>query len=532
MPLSKLRYRIERSRIAKAKAHLPRGSSRLRRDGGGVNHSLDLPPNLANTIHGKAAAMDIGGEEPENDGHDGAKGHGNDDSSSDEEDGSSGDDDDGMSDDEENPFAEGLPSGSRTMESSSTNTADNPFLPKTSTTASNVSTSMPTSTAPAGSVGTGPTAPVNAPVVSGTSSSSTDIAAATGTSAASTSNNQPTVDTSVHHPANHTALIVVASIVGVFAIATGVYLLCRYCKPVRDRIAALRARRVQRLHDHEKGPSPGMSQVSTGMTARPRQQALASTPNLFSEKSENPFSDQVHLANSDVSRNGPTLRQVSIASIKRPPTWSSSDTDTTYPADTILKEYGAAPSTPATPLPAVPKLHPTGLANNPPTPVRGRRAPPPPPVLQQPIPRPFASDLIAGLNIRESVSSPTPSDFSVPGPPDSVVSVPRPYSQYQPRIRKSITPSESASNGPFSPLPMPALPAAFDSRWSRNSSSINGRATQLTQDTASRRASGGDRTANALPPPLPLAVKRSSAGSVASSIRSSGDDASVKDMTR
>ncbi|KAJ9626816.1 hypothetical protein H2204_009832 [Knufia peltigerae] len=522
MPPSKIRYRIDRSRISKAKPHLSRSSSRLRRDDGEPKPATGLPPNLPNTILGKAANNGTAGEESESEYDD--------DSSSSDDDSSSEDDGaNSSSDDEDKPIGASLSPGDYTNDSSSTKTADNPFLPK-STTASGI----PATTTTAGSVAGGSTNPVTAPGESATSIP--NIAAATHTSAASTSNSQPTVNTSAHHPANHTAVIAVASIIGVVAVATAVYLLCRYCKPVRDKVAALRARRSQRLGDNESPPSPDMSQVSTDVIGRPRLQALASTPNLFSGgKLKNPFSDQVPLADSEVSSNGPTLRQVSVPNNQRPPTWASSDSDTTYPADTILNEYGPAASSPLTPLPAVPALHPTGLANNPPTPVAGRRAAPPRP----PFPRqraaiqPLVPDPVGGLNIRESVSSPTPTDFPVPGPADSVVSLARPYSQYQPRIRKSITPSESASNGPFSPLPLPALPAAFNSRWSRNSSSVNnGRSTQLSKGTAIRRASDGDPVATPRPPPLPLAVKRSSAGSVASSVRSSGSGASVKDMTR
>jgi hypothetical protein len=84
---------------------------------------------------------------------------------------------------------------------------------------------------------------------------------------------------------------------------------------------------------------------------------------------------------------------------------------------------------------------------------------------------------------------------------------------------------------PFPAGLMRAMPTGVgvDSRWSRNSSSINGRMTEMARNSPPRRGSGDG--AAPLPPRLPLAVKRSSAGSVASSVRSSGRRASVTDMT-
>ncbi|EXJ91240.1 hypothetical protein A1O1_04350 [Capronia coronata CBS 617.96] len=104
-----------------------------------------------------------------------------------------------------------------------------------------------------------------------------------------------------------------------------------------------------------------------------------------------------------------------------------------------------------------------------------------------PIPKPMPLPLHVPLH--------SPNSYSDIDPTSAIES---PRSQYQPRMRKSITPSESVSNAPWSPLPLPlpfpfpidlmppalrapAPAAAFiNSRWSQNSSSINGRTTTLT----------------------------------------------------
>ncbi|KIW57084.1 hypothetical protein PV05_05685 [Exophiala xenobiotica] len=517
MPPNNLRYRIDRTWVERTNPYSLRRSDLLRRDHAAQSLPSGLPAGLLYTVLGKATETDGTGSDGDDESDDG-----ND----------SGDD---SMDEDENPFASGsLPGGGRGQFPPTTVMADNPFLPELSMTSSGMATSATSMesmvTAPAASsIYASSTSATSAMETTALNSPSLAAATATGTSAASTTTNQPAAKVHTHSSVNLTAAIAVVSVLGVICVAATAYLLFRYCTPLRVRLAAFRNRRGQRLSGEEDGDGAGPTMMQVGNPtlagARPRQLALASTPNLLSEKLQNPFTDQVPLALSDVSSNGPTLRQDSIPSTKRPPTWASSDTETTYPANTILEEYVSPRQSDGT------LVHPSGLANNPPTPVAGKR----PKLRRTPgnVLTPLMPAPVAGLNIRESVSTPSPADFPAPTPPESVID--SPMSQY--RSHRSITPSESASNAPFSPLPFPAglmrampVGVGVDSRWSRNSSSLNGRTTEMARNSPPRRGSGDG--AVPLPPRLPLAVKRSSAGSVASSVRSSGSRASVTDMTR
>nr|KAK5434783.1 hypothetical protein LTR18_010278 [Exophiala xenobiotica] len=515
MPPNNLRYRIDRTWVERSNPYSLGRSNLLRRDDAAHSLPSGLPAGPLYTILGKATETD--GTELDSD--------------DESEDGG-----DSM-DEDDNPFASSnLPAGGRGQPPPTSVMADNPFLPELSMTSSGMpasATSMESMvTAPAASsIYASSTSAANAIETTASNSPSLAAATATATSVASTTTNQPAANkVHTHSSMNLTAAIAVVSILGAICVAATAYLLFRYCTPLRVRLAAYRNRRGQRLSGEEDGRAgPAMMQVGSPTHAggRPRQLALASTPNLLSEKLQNPFTDQVPLALSDVSSDGPTLRQDSIPSTKSPPTWASSDTETTYPADTILEEYKSSSR-----LSDGPVIHPTGLANNPPTPVAGNKRPK---LGRAPgnVPTPLMPAPIAGLNIRESVSTPSPADFPAPTPPESVID--SPMSLY--RSHRSITPSESASNAPFSPLPFPAglmraMPTGVgvDSRWSRNSSSINGRMTEMARNSPPRTGSGDG--AAPLPPRLPLAVKMSSAGSVASSVRSSGSRGSVTDMTR
>lgn len=120
-----------------------------------------------------------------------------------------------------------------------------------------------------------------------------------------------------------------------------------------------------------------------------------------------------------------------------------------------------------------------------------------------------------------SPKTPDTAHFTIPYAPPSAPATPR--SQYYiPRIRKSITPSESISNAPYSPLPFPAElrpPLPVNSRWSQNSSSA---CTRPTRDD-DRTTSPIKRTLSRkpLPPQLPLAIRTSTSSSDSMSSRGS-----------
>lgn len=377
------------------------------------------------------------------------------------------------------------------------------------------------------------------------------------------SNPKPETDTS-GSPMNTTAIIV-SSILGTVAVVAGLYLLFRYCTPLRSRVAEYRGRRGQRLPGEEEdgAGSPrtralGMSETTAGAIAAPVTVAAPlpsysrttaariippplTIPTTGPPGEKNSFSDQVPLSRSDSSGSnrrlprggGLHISTVSTNDASILPRYTSKMLDgnaklstfdfpfveqnatTAAAAATAAGASGSGPSN----IPRHP--HPSGLTNNPPSrsslhasalkeankdfsqptiplPADFEKAL----ALHMPVPSPGTgtgtpttpspAHLTSAPAPVPAVSTPIPAAIITPSMTDSPRSQYKYQSQYGPRMRQSITPSESASNTPASPqhsdpfglemhlpapFPLPPLRppvmAFANSRWSRNSSSVH-----------------------------------------------------------
>ncbi|KEF59683.1 uncharacterized protein A1O9_04529 [Exophiala aquamarina CBS 119918] len=470
-----------------------------------------------------------------------------DESSLDGESDSEGEDD--SSDEEEesedaNPFAASRVSGTgaRTTISATTTTtmSDNPFA--TAAVTATLSYEPGTSTLTS--------SPTSQKLVQATA---TGVAADSDAPAASSSGGQ----------SKHTTAVALGSVLGVLSVAVAAYLLFRYCAPIRNRVARYRGRKGSKLPREEDGVPPqnlgrgvaqsgdfaatnahryskAVSSIATPAPSYTHDTAIAvpitSTrvpapvsihPGSRDDDPENPFSDYART----LSRNNTNKSSRS----KQPYVQNSgaSDYETSRPTTDMLDEPGTyafnfnfddyrLSGT---------DLRQSALTNNPLFATSGSGA------TNNSLSNsvkgsadPYSSGIGSGLGIDVPTSpgTPKPATFSIPYAPPSEVATPR--TQYMPRQRQSITPSESVSNAPYSPLPfpaglMPALPAAMNSRWSKNSSSVWAR----TVDDKGVDLPESPAKAVTRPPPLPLTVRtstssfssRSSNGSKRSSSRSS-----------
>ncbi|EXJ58242.1 hypothetical protein A1O7_05667 [Cladophialophora yegresii CBS 114405] len=431
----------------------------------------------------------------------------------DELDGESDSDLDGISSDED-----GIDPGEE-----ADGTIENPFIPATATTTrspSSITASTTTSSSPGSleptsasssvasststpggfftsSSGATTTGLASVPVSTSISGSTTrsDIAAApVSTSSVATVD----VPEASNHPLAKTAVIVPAVIGSVAAIAA-VYLLFRYCVPLRARWTIYRARKGQKLPEAEDGifrpTTPQMTEASyvtktaskasgeeslastqitmlptfpkdTAAAALPITNTRAAPPVLVRNVSTKPNAQNPLVSKPALSRSNSATR----AGAGAPPEGYG-----TYAFNFNLSDYAASQS--SNPGPGHHR-HPSGLANNPPTP-RASKAPAGLSNQNKAAAMPTIPFVGGGGAESElGVSTPTAAHFGPKTPPESEVN-------YSPRrLRKSITPSESVSNIPDSPylrssvlMPPPPMPAAapVDSRWSSNSSSLNGR---------------------------------------------------------
>ncbi|KAL2402420.1 hypothetical protein ABEF95_010211 [Exophiala dermatitidis] len=488
MPASKFVHRFDRSKIAPLRetSHL---CSRLKITKRDAPEKPPQPPAPGFTVAPKV---------PPGRSHD------------DSEDEDDNDAIDGESDDDFNPFdsSTGTRPTSITI-SSSTSMANIPVITHTTMTSSRTTTYLPTPTVPGSAAATLPPVATN------------------GASTSSGSSN-PTVESSKSSP--NIAAIVIASLLGAASIGAILYLSLRYCKPLKARIAMLRARNGERISE-EDGTAParantGMSQADTCLGTGAARVCLPNAPSnritipaatydvrsvsnkvpgifirspqsssrgiVQNAEPDNPFTDEASLSrsNSDGSMRSTAGARHNTAGAGAVATHSS---------DFTLADYVAARMSISA------RSHPGGLSNNPPTLLglddgeddgdnEERTNEQPPKTVGQ---LPLSNACCPALSIPSAaqlkpISPLTPLPFfSTPSPrPESgsVITLP-PGSEYQPRIRKSITPSDSVSNAPYSPPPFPmelmppTLPAGMNSRWSRNSSSINGRSVGTADDT-------------------------------------------------
>ncbi|EXJ54987.1 uncharacterized protein A1O5_12898 [Cladophialophora psammophila CBS 110553] len=415
-------------------------------------------------------------------------------------------------------------------------TTDNPFIPSPTTGQAGTSTSAssypPTSTETAtttsqGLLSTGSTFSSSF-ATSSTSlvplaSDSTESAAASTTEISA----NETVSASSHPIAK--AAIIVPSLLGAVAAVVAVYLLFRYCNPLKARWAIYRARQGQRLPGEEEDgmaskAAPQMSEAyaTRAKEARPASTVVTTAPSVTrgtaialpitttrapppvlvrSGSKNNPPNGAAsdHLQRSQSTRSRRSLHDSTAA----PPAYTSGGSGTYLSQFNVEEEYAGSRSVDGQ------FRHPNGLANNPPTPV-ARNAP----ALAErdeamstvpnlPSPRSLTISGLGMMDFPLPPTTPSTAHFSTPTPPESNFNSPR-------RLRKSITPSESISNVPDSPFPfspalMPPVPL-LNSRWSRNSSSVNGRmmAPEEERGTSQLRHSAGPGLVDmTILPPLP-----------------------------
>ncbi|KIW91536.1 uncharacterized protein Z519_07502 [Cladophialophora bantiana CBS 173.52] len=415
-------------------------------------------------------------------------------------------------------------------------TIDNPFIPSPTTGQAGTSTSAspypPTSTeiAPTTSQGILTTGSTFSSSISTGSTSLVPLASgSTGSAAASTTaiSASETVSASNHPLAK--AAIIVPSLLGAVAAVVAVYLLFRYCNPLKARWAIYRARQGQRLPGEEEDgmaskAAPQMSETYATRTeeARPASTVVTTAPSVTrgtaialpitttrapppvlvrSGSKNNPpngaASDRLQRSQSTRSRR--SLDDSTAA----PPAYSSGGSGTYLSQFNVEEEYAASRSVDGQ------LRHPNGLANNPPTPVArnapalAERSEAMSPVPNPPSPRSLTISGLGMMDFPLPPTTPSTAHFSSPTPPESTFNSPR-------RLRKSITPSESISNVPDSPFPfspalMPPVPL-LNSRWSRNSSSVNGRmmAPEEGKGTSQLRHSAGPGPVDVtILPPLP-----------------------------
>ncbi len=411
-----------------------------------------------------------------------------------------GDEGDGKT---ENPFAPTGSTPSQPQESiAASTTTSNPFasdlinsiasstqITAPSTASTTIATSMstgqfyqtPTDTALAGTY----TAYSTTLASSGLNAASNTVLAAP----ASTST-IPSLD--VPQASNHPiakAAVVVPAVFGSVAAIAAIYLLFRYCTPVRARWAIYRASRGQRISEEEEARTPAtapqMTQVyatNTVDTSRgsSEQLSLPSTPitpatSIFRgtavalpiTTTRVPPPVLVRNFSKRAPQNSPPDQAIFSRSNSGNAEAAPSEEYGTYAFNFNVAEYATSESSNGH------SRHPSGLENNPPTPV-ARKA-----IV---ISHLDGADAMPNVNSIGSGSelgifplppaTPLAAHFRPETPPESMVN-------YSPqRLRKSITPSESVSNIPDSPFPMtpglmPPVPI-LNSRWSNNSSSVHG----------------------------------------------------------
>lgn len=422
---------------------------------------------------------------------------------------------------DENPFAAGRVSGTRTQASipATTTMRDNPFATSAAVTGS-PSSETRTSTITA-------------------SLTSQNLVQTSAAEVASTSS-VPGVSPSGGQP-KHTTAIALGSVLGVLSVAIGAYILFRYCAPLKTRVAAFRRRRGSKLPGEEDGVPPqkvegGMvqsrevaatnafryskaaSSMSTPAPSYTRNIAIAvpitSTrapapisihPASRDDDPANPFSDYARSLSRNNSNNSTRSHQRPVQNS------GTSDYEHSRPTTDMLGEPGTYAFNfnfddyrmSGTDIRRTGGPGGNSRSNS----------------VKRPV-VPYPSDIGSGLGIGVDMSpqTPKPAFFSIPYASPSEAATPR--TQYMPRQRQSITPSESVSNAPYSPLPFPAglMPAmpAMNSRWSKNSSSVWAR----TVDDKGTNLSETPARVVSQPPPLPLSVRTSTSSQ--SSLSSSG----------
>ncbi|KIW66744.1 hypothetical protein, variant [Phialophora macrospora] len=480
MPTDGNLKRFDRSRIAPAKAKRDERSHRVHRLPL-VNRQEGIPENSFGPDDETSDDDELNGES-DDDGED------------------SGDEEDGNS---ENPFAPATGTASKSQPSiaATTTTPPNPFEPAsargsvgTSTPAFFTTSSTGTQTSISGATSTG--------LESVTTSASTLLSPNPTTSGLLSTGNTVqaapvSTTTAVPEASNHPiakAAIIVPSVVGSVAAIAAIYLLFRYCVPLRARWTIYRARRGQRLPEEEDGmaptTAPQMTEAYATKTATEAsreslgERSIPSTPITLAPSFTQGTAVALPMTNTRVPP--PVLvRNFSKSNAQNPrlgqPTLSRSNSGNgaaaplegygTYAFNFDISDYAASGTSDGH------QRHPSGLENNPPTPIARKGSVSSDNDEADPMPTtPSAGPESEGIGMNFPLPPTTPSSahFGPKTPPESVVNY---YSP--PRLRKSITPSESVSNVPDSPFPFspglaPPMPA-FNSRWSNNSSSVNGR---------------------------------------------------------
>lgn len=442
------------------------------------------------SFDGDETSSDESGEEGESDSE------GEDESSDEEEE-----------DENANPFASGQVNGTATRASiSATDTAtitDNPFA---------IVTATPTSETGTTTLSAKPT--------------SQNLVQSTATAGASAADSEmPSVSSGGGE--KHTTAIALGSVLGVLSVVIGAYLLFRFCAPVKARVASFRGRRGTRLLEEESGiprgqlgggmvqsgefaamnrfryskaassiATPAPSYTRDVAVAMPITSARAPAPISIRSSSRdddprNPFSDHAKSVSRNTSQRSYRSQQRSIRNS------GASDYDNPRPTTDMLGEPGTYAfnfsfddyRNSGT------EVGPTGLTNGTPSATSRPGANSRSNSVKRSI-APYPPSLGSGLGI-ESIPYASPSEAATP------------RTQYMPRQRYSVTPSESVSNAPYSPLPFPAglMPSmpGMNSRWSKNSSSVWAKPTEVSEadlpEVPPRVVSR--------PPPLPLSVRTS-----------------------
>ncbi|KAJ9609667.1 hypothetical protein H2200_005995 [Cladophialophora chaetospira] len=330
------------------------------------------------------------------------------------------------------------------------------------------------------------------------------------------------------------AAVVVPSVFGSVAAVAALFLLLRYCTPIRARWAIFLAGRRQRLPEEEDAvtqtasppmvesyatrtavayrnpaslypsssdPSSDPSRPNTATTSVSRGTAIAlpvtSTRvpppilirNFSKTLPQNPRAGQAILPQNDGgdgSKNPPAGQPVRVLSRNEVRDSAAVASSAAVPSnDRGTYSFNFNGPDYATARPREPdgylkrhSRHPSGLENNPPTPVAPKVSLASSPEEADPMPNLNILSIGSGSGIGMfplPPSSPSTAHFGPGTPPESVVD----YHEPQRGVRKSITPSESISNVPDSPVTlggslMPPLPNRGE-RWSYNSASTRSR---------------------------------------------------------